>query len=60
MSTSHVGHDLIHVTVPCTVHYLGVEEYLGNLHKEHENILSHMAFTSNFVDIKVSSFILLK
>lgn len=27
--------------------WLGVEEYLSKLHKEHENILSHMSFTQD-------------
>ncbi|XP_028392356.1 unconventional prefoldin RPB5 interactor-like isoform X1 [Dendronephthya gigantea] len=29
-----------------------VEEYLANLHKEHENILSHMAFTTDVVNVQ--------
>ena len=32
---------------------LDVEEYLSNLRKEQENILSHMAFTSDIANVKV-------
>jgi hypothetical protein len=37
-------------------HLPGVDEYLGNLHKEHENILSHMNFTKNVFDPGVSCY----
>ena len=32
---------------------LDVEGYLSNLRKEQENILSHMAFTSDIANVKV-------
>ncbi|CAB3980823.1 unconventional prefoldin RPB5 interactor-like [Paramuricea clavata] len=32
-----------------------VEEYLSNLHKEHENILSHMSFTNNVVNTRTQN-----